>query len=97
VQAVLAPISEHQLDYAHEAAMKLRAAGLRVEVDESNEKLGFKIRHWKTQKVPFILVVGKTEAADGTVNVNERGTEAKRTVTVEAFAAELRALVDARR
>jgi threonyl-tRNA synthetase len=97
VQAVLTPISEHQLDYAHEAAAKLRATGLRIDVDESNEKLGYKIRHWKTQKVPFILVVGKTEAADGTVNVNERGNEAKRTVPIEAFAAELRELVDARR
>src|SRR3984885_4363188 len=75
VQAVLAPITEHQIDYAHEAAAKFRAAGLRVEVDESNEKLGYKIRHWKTQKVPFILVVGKSEAADGTVKVNERGND----------------------
>ncbi len=96
VQAVVAPISEHQLDYAHEAAAKLRAAGFRIDVDESNEKLGYKIRHWKTQKVPFILVVGKTEAADGTVNVNERGNEAKRTVSIDAFAAELREIVDAR-
>jgi threonyl-tRNA synthetase len=96
-QAVIAPISEHQLDYAHEVAAKLRAAGFRIDVDESNEKLGYKIRHWKTQKVPFILVVGKTEAADGTVNVNERGSEAKRTVPIDAFAAELREIVDARR
>jgi threonyl-tRNA synthetase len=96
-QAVIAPISEHQLDYAHEVAAKLRAAGFRIDVDESNEKLGYKIRHWKTQKVPFILVVGKTEAADGTVNVNERGSEAKRTVPIDAFAAELREIVNARR
>ena len=97
VQAVVTPISEHQLDYAHDTAAKLRANGLRVGVDESNEKLGYKIRHWKTQKVPFILVVGKTEAAEGTVNVNERGSEAKRTIPVDAFATELREIVDARR
>jgi threonyl-tRNA synthetase len=96
-QAVIAPISEHQLDYAHEVAVTLRAAGFRIDVDESNEKLGYKIRHWKTQKVPFILVVGKAEAADGTVNVNERGSEAKRTVPIDAFSAELREIVDARR
>ena len=47
--------------------------------------------------MPSILVVGKTEAADGTVNVNERGNDAKRTVPVDAFAAELRETVDARR
>jgi threonyl-tRNA synthetase len=72
----------------------LSARGLRIEVDESNEKLGYKIRHWKTQKVPYILVVGKQEAADGSVNVNERGVEAKRTIPIDAFADELRDRVD---
>lgn len=89
VQAVLAPISQHQLDYAHEVAARLRAEGFRIEVDESNEKLGYKIRHWKTQKVPYILVLGKAEAADGTVNVNERGSDAKRTVPIAEFVTEL--------
>jgi threonyl-tRNA synthetase len=97
VQAVVAPISEHQLDYAWEVRDKLRERGFRVDADASNEKLGYKIRHWKTQKVPYILVVGKSELADGTVNVNERGIEAKRTVTVDEFAAELAAKVAARR
>ncbi len=83
VQAILTPISEHQLEYAGEVAAKLRGMGFRVGVDESNEKLGYKIRHWKTQKVPYILVVGKQEAADGTVNVNERGIEAKRTISTD--------------
>jgi threonyl-tRNA synthetase len=90
VQAVLAPISEHQIEYANDVARRLRESGFRIEVDESNEKLGYKIRHWKTQKVPYILVVGKQEAADGTVNVNERGIEEKRTVPIAAFADELR-------
>ena len=97
VQAVVAPISEHQLDYANEVRDALRARGFRVDADASNEKLGYKIRHWKTQKVPYILVVGKSELADGTVNVNERGNDAKRTVTVDEFAGELAAKVSARR
>ena len=96
VQAVLTPISEHQLEYAHGVAAKLRERGLRVEVDESNEKLGYKIRHWKTQKVPYILVLGKQEAADGTVNVNERGIEEKRTISVDAFAEELQRKVESK-
>jgi threonyl-tRNA synthetase len=96
VQAVVAPISEHQLDYAFAVAAQLREAGLRIHVDESNEKLGYKIRHWKTQKVPYILVVGKSEAAEGTVNVNERGSDAKRTIPVAEFAEELRGIVAAR-
>jgi threonyl-tRNA synthetase len=96
VQAVVTPISEHQLDYARSVADTLKGRGLRVEVDESNEKLGYKIRHWKTQKVPYILVVGKQEAADGSVNVNERGIEEKRTVPVDAFASELLSKVESK-
>ena len=58
VQAVVTPISEHQIEYARSVRDNLHARGFRVDVDESNEKLGYKIRHWKTQKVPYILVVG---------------------------------------
>jgi threonyl-tRNA synthetase len=97
VQAVVVPISEQQLEYAREAAARLSGMGFRIDVDESNEKLGYKIRHWKTQKVPYILVVGKQEAADGTVNVNERGIEAKRTLSVGSFAEELHATVEAKK
>ncbi len=93
VQAAITPISEDQLEYAHTVASQLRERGLRIEVDESNEKLGYKIRHWKTQKVPYILVVGKQEAADGTVNVNERQMEEKRTIPIAAFANEMLANV----
>ena len=96
VQAVIAPISEHQLEYADSVRHTLAAAGFRVEVDQSNEKLGYKIRHWKTQKVPYILVVGKQEAADGSVNVNERGVDAKRTIPIAEFASELTSKVSAK-
>jgi threonyl-tRNA synthetase len=96
VQAVLAPISENQVGYAREVAARLEGMGFRITVDESNEKLGYKIRHWKTQKVPFILVVGKQEAADNTVNVNERGVEEKRTISVSEFAEELKRKVETR-
>ncbi|HEY9085362.1 MAG TPA: threonine--tRNA ligase [Candidatus Tyrphobacter sp.] len=95
VQAVVVPISEHQAAYAHEAAAQLRGAGFRVEIDESNEKLGYKIRRWKTEKVPYILVAGKQEVADGTVNVNARGVDEKNTLSVASFIEELRAEVAA--
>ncbi len=91
VQAVVAPISEHQLDYATEVRDKLRAAGFRADVDTSNEKLGFKIRHWKTQKVPYILVAGRSEVEAGTIAPNERANDEKRpSITVDAFIDELR-------
>jgi threonyl-tRNA synthetase len=96
-QAVVCPISEHQLDYAYQVRDALRARGFRVDADSSNEKLGYKIRHWKTQKVPYILVAGKREAEEGTVNVNERGIEEKRTVTIEEFANELAERVASKR
>jgi threonyl-tRNA synthetase len=98
LQAVVVPISEHQLDYAYAIRDGLRQAGFRVDTDSSNEKLGYKIRNWKTQKVPYILVVGKSEAADGTLSVNARGSDEKRPpITPAAFAAELQAVVDAKR
>ncbi|TAM86742.1 threonine--tRNA ligase [bacterium] len=98
IQAVIAPISEHQLEYAQQIAKTLRARKFRVQVDESNEKLGYKIRHWKVQKVPYILVVGKQEAAEGTVAVNERGIDGKRLpITVASFAEELAQRVAERR
>ncbi len=90
VQAVITPISEHQLDYATGVRDRIRAAGFRAEVDTSNEKLGYKIRHWKTQKIPYILVAGRSEVEAGTIAPNERGNEEKRpSIGVDAFIEEL--------
>ncbi len=98
VQAVVAPISEHQLEYAQSVGKRLRDEGFRVNVDDSNEKIGYKIRLHKTQKVPYILVVGKSEVEAGTVSPNERGVDEKRPpIGVDAFAAELRERVAERR
>jgi threonyl-tRNA synthetase len=96
IQVVVTPISEQQAGYAREVAVRLEAAGFRVVLDESNEKLGYKIRHWKTQKVPYILVAGKQEVAEGTVNVNQRGIDEKRTIRVESFVEELQRTVEAK-
>jgi threonyl-tRNA synthetase len=96
IQVVLAPISEDQLSYARSVADRLEGAGFRVELDETNEKLGYKIRHWKIQKVPYILVTGKQEVLDGTVNVNQRGVDEKRTIAIESFVDELRTTVEAK-
>jgi threonyl-tRNA synthetase len=96
IQAVVTAISQDQVAYAREVVARLEGAGFRVEADESNEKLGYKIRHWKTQKVPYILVTGKQEVADGTVNVNQRGVDEKRTIPVEFFVEELRRTVEAK-
>jgi threonyl-tRNA synthetase len=72
VQVIVLPLSEKFVDYAGAVEEKLKAAGLRVEVDRSNEKLGAKIRLAQLQKIPYMLVVGEKEAAAGTVNVRRR-------------------------
>jgi threonyl-tRNA synthetase len=72
VQAAVLPLSEKFTDYGRETLAKLRAAGIRAEIDESNEKLGAKIRKAQMQKVPFMLVVGEKEAASGSVALRER-------------------------
>jgi threonyl-tRNA synthetase len=75
VQLVIAPISESHKEYVIEISKKLKKQGFRVESDLRNEKVGFKIREHTMQRVPYILVVGDQEVADGTVNVRARGGE----------------------
>ncbi len=75
VQAILLPLSEKFVDYADQVAKKLAEAGIRVETDHSNEKLGAKIRSAQLQKIPFMLVVGEKEASSGTVNLRRRSGE----------------------
>jgi len=72
VQAIVLPLADRHLDYSRQVRDKLAAAGLRVEIDERVEKIGFKIREAQLQKVPYMLVIGDREAADGTVAVRSR-------------------------
>jgi len=72
VQAKVLPISEKHLAYAKEIFSTLRNAGIRVELDDSNETLGKKIRKGKTEKIPYLLVVGDEEASAKTVAVESR-------------------------
>jgi len=72
VQAVVIPIADRHLDYARDAAARLSAAGLRVEVDGRREKVNFKIREAQVQKVPYMLVVGDREMESGTAALRSR-------------------------
>ncbi len=72
VQAIVLPIADRHMDYARSVRERLTAAGLRVELDERQEKIGYKIREAQLQKIPYMLVVGDKEAADGTVAVRSR-------------------------
>jgi threonyl-tRNA synthetase len=73
VQAVVLPIADRHVDYARSVGARLQAAGLRFEVDERQEKINLKIREAELQKIPFMLVVGDREAAEGKVAVRRHG------------------------
>ena len=83
VQAVVATIVSDADDYAEEVAAKFRKAGLRVETDLRNEKVGYKVREHSVAKVPVIAVVGKKEAEEGKVALRRLGSQAQEIVTVE--------------
>jgi threonyl-tRNA synthetase len=87
VQAAVLPITDKQLDYAHEIAKRLDAAGLRVTVDDRNEKVNFKIREAQLQKVPYMLVVGAREVENGTVSVRNRKHGDQGVKSIEEFTA----------
>jgi threonyl-tRNA synthetase len=73
VQVVVASITEAQAGYAAEVVKSLQKQGVRAQVDLRNDKINYKIREHSMQKVPFILVVGDKEKANGTVAVRARG------------------------
>ncbi len=95
-QAVVIPIADRHVGYAREVASKLRAARLRVTVDERNERMNAKIRDAQLQKVPYILVVGDREAQAGTAALRVRGGGDLGAMPVDAIVERLRSERDAR-
>lgn len=75
VQVKILPVSDKYLRYANEVAEKLKKYGIRVETDERDEKLGYKIREARLDKVPYMIIVGEKEEAGKTVSVRQRDTE----------------------
>jgi threonyl-tRNA synthetase len=90
VQAVVLPISDRHLDYARSTRDRLKSAGLRVDLDERQEKIGYKIREAQLQKIPYMLVVGDRESADGTVSVRTRAGGDQGSRAIDAFIASAR-------
>ncbi len=72
-QVKILPIADRHLDYAYDVKKQLEAKGMRVELDDRNEKIGYKIREARLQKVPYMLVIGDSEVEAGTVAVRQRG------------------------
>ena len=85
VQVKILPISDKHIAYAKELAKKMHKDYVRVEVDERNEKIGYKIRQAQVAKVPYMLVVGDKEMEEGTVNVRKHGGDELGTVPFQEF------------
>ena len=85
IQAIVLPIADRHLDYARAVESRLTEAGLRVEVDGRQEKIGYKIREAQLQKIPYMLVIGDREVAEDAVSVRSRSEGDLGSRTVAAF------------
>ncbi|HHV18966.1 MAG TPA: threonine--tRNA ligase [Thermoanaerobacterales bacterium] len=92
VQARVLPISEKHMDYACKVKKRLEDAGIRVELDERNEKIGYKIREAQMQKLPYMLIVGDKEAGDNTVSVRVREKGDVGQKSIEEFIEDIKSL-----
>jgi len=96
VQAVIIPIADRHVAYGREVVAALRAAGLRVEIDEGSERMNKKIREAQLQKIPYMLVVGDKEAEARAVAVRTRDEQDRGAQPLDAFIAAAKALIAAR-
>lgn len=96
VQARVLPVRDDHDDYAETVRARLHEAGIRADVDVADEKLGNRIRKAKTEKIPYVLVVGDDDVAHTTVGVNPRGGAVERDVAVDAFIDRIRDEIDRR-
>ena len=85
VQAVIIPITDRHVEYANQVARELRGRGVRVDVDDSNNRMNAKIRDAQLQKVPYMLIVGDREAENGAVAVRTRDNEDRGAVPLDDF------------
>ena len=85
VQVKVLPISEKHVEYANQLAKQMRHDYVRVEVDDRNEKIGYKIRQAQMEKVPYMLVVGDKEVEEGTVNVRKHGGDELGSIPFDEF------------
>lgn len=97
VQVKVLPVSEKSNAYAEQVWQALRKAGLRAELDDRNEKIGYKIRSARQDdKVPYMVIIGEKEAAGGTVSVRERATDSTHSYTLSELIEMLKDRIDRR-
>ena len=93
VQAAILPIADQYFEYAKEVYNQFKAAGIRAELDERNEKIGYKIRDWEMKKVPYMLVVGEKEKAANSISVRQHKKGDLGAMAREAFLARMLELI----
>jgi len=96
VQVMVIPIAERHQEYGKKVLAKLADAGLRVELDGRNEKIGYKIREAQTQKIPYMLVVGDKEVQSGQVSVRNRYQGDEGAQSLESFLKRINGFIEAR-
>ncbi len=94
-QVRILPISEKFHDYAHEVEQKMKKAGIKVTVDERSEKIGYKIREARLEKLPYMVIVGAKEAEEGNISVRHRGEDGDMgSMDTDKFIADLKEEID---
>ncbi|MBI3124149.1 MAG: threonine--tRNA ligase [Ignavibacteriales bacterium] len=94
LQVAIVPVSQVFMDYAKNVADQLKAADINVELDERNEKIGYKIRDWETKKVPYMLVVGEKEKEAEAVSVRQHKVGDKGSIKVSEFIKQIKEEID---
>ena len=97
VQVKILPITDNQHEYAYKVKEVLQAKGIRVEVDDRNEKTGYKIREAQLQKIPYMLIVGEKEVEGNTVSIRSREEGDIGAKSVEEFANEILDRIDSKK
>ena len=97
VQVKILPITDNQHEYAYKVKEELQAKGIRVEVDDRNEKTGYKIREAQLQKIPYMLIVGEKEVEGNTVSIRSREEGDIGAKSVEEFTKEILEKIDSKK
>ena len=90
VQAIVMNVSDKSAEYAAKIAEELKAAGIRTELDDRAEKIGYKIRSAQLQKIPYMIIVGENETNNGTISIRKRGNIEEKDVKLENLIANMK-------
>ena len=94
IQVAIIPVSQNFFEYAEEIKAKLKEKNIRVELDYRNEKIGYKIRDWETQKVPYMLILGEKEKSSNTISLRKHKEGDKGTMQIDEFISNITVEID---